>query len=152
MSNEQETASLPFTCFPERRLDKDFPWQVWAIGWLAILKSILWLVTAPILSKAVLSVLFYKYIIFMVPFFICGIGVWNLRRQATIGLLILCCAELLFFIIYPAVLRSFSVDSSSKLALISSALPFIFLGPLSSIFILIYTPFLFKHSNKGPDQ
>ena len=141
---------LPFNFFPERRLYMDFPWQIWAIGWLAIFKAILWAFTDQILPETVLKLLFYKYILFMFPFVICGMGVWNLRKWAASGILILCCTELVFFIIYPSLLTSFALDTSSLLSLIftaiQSVIQSVIQGPISVIFILIYTPLLFKHT------
>ena len=124
--NNNKFEQLPFSIFPERRLYEDFPWQIWAIGILCLLKSVVWLATDPLLSEEVLYVLFYKYLLFIIPLIVFGIGVWNLRKWATIGLTILCIVELLFYIIYPVSLKSFYVGTSSLPALVFSAILFIF--------------------------
>ena len=148
MNNDDKLEQLPFVIFPERRLYEDFPWQIWAIGLLVILKSVLWFMTAPLLPENILHVLFYKYLIFAFPLLIFGIGVWNLRKWAVRGLLYISLLELLFFIFYPESLKSFSVGSASLLELIFSTFLFLVNGPISDVFILINIPLLFRHSGK----
>jgi hypothetical protein len=156
IDKDREMEQLPFSFFPERRLYEDYPWQIWLIGWLAIFKAILWLASGPVLPESVLKILFYKYIIFMIPFLICGIGIWNLRKWAVKGIIILCCAELVFFIIYPGTLTYFAIDTTSLFSLlftlIFTAVSFLIHGPISGIFILICSPVLFKYSGEYSHQ
>ena len=146
MNNKQDTKSLAFTIFPEARLSQDFPWPIWVVGWLAILKALLWLATEPVLPQAMLMVMFYKYLLFLIPMLICGIGVWNLRKWAMWGIITLSALELIFFILYPASLKSMALDNTSLLTQLFSAGSFIISGFISDIFIFISAPILLKHS------
>lgn len=146
MNKEQNTKPFSFTLFPEFRLSKDFPWQIWTIGWLAILKALLWLATEPVLPEAILMIVFYKYLIFMIPLLVCGIGVWNLRKWGAWGMIFLSIAELLFFILFPASLRSMALDNTSFLSLLFTMGAFLLNGPISDIFVLVSVPILLKHS------
>lgn len=151
MNNNDNIEQSSDSEFLDRRLDLDFPWQAWIIGLLSIVKAVLWLVTEPpILSEEVLHILFYKYSIAALPFIIFGMGAWNLKKWAAQGILILCIAELLFFVFYPTSFYTFPVDTTSILSLIFSALVFLINGPASDAFILICLPTLYKHSGKKP--
>ncbi|MBN1848664.1 MAG: hypothetical protein JW932_08775 [Deltaproteobacteria bacterium] len=146
MNQEQDEKRVPFTLFPDSRLLMDYPWQIWAIGWLAILKALLWLATEPVLPETILMILFFKYLFFMVPLLVCSIGLWNLRKWGAWGMIILSVAELSFFIVYPASLRSMALDNTSFLSLVFTMGAFVLNGPISDIFILISAPVLLKHS------
>jgi hypothetical protein len=145
----QKIRPFPFAVFPEQRLSKDYPWQIWAVGWIAILKALLWLATEPVLPEIILKITFYKYLLFMIPLIICGIGVWNMRRRAILGIIIVCVAELIFFILYPASLHSMALDDTSLLSLLFTAGAFIINGFISDIFILICAPIMLKHSKSS---
>lgn len=146
MKDVQKIKPFPFSLFPEQRLSKDYPWQIWAVGWIAILKALLWLATEPVLSEIILKIVFYKYLLFMIPLIICGVGAWNMRRKAALGLIIVCVAELIFFIMYPGSLRSMALNDTSLLSLLFTAGAFIINGFISDIFILICAPIMLKHS------
>jgi hypothetical protein len=147
MNKKQDIKALSFALFPEARLSLEFPWQVWTVGWLAILKALLWLATEPVLSESILMIVFYKYLLFMIPLLICGIGVWNLRKWGAWGIITLSILELLFFILYPSSLRSMALDNTSLLSLLFTLGGFILNGPICDIFILVTAPALLKHSN-----
>jgi hypothetical protein len=146
MNKEPDTNPLPFTVFPEIRLSQEFPWQIWTIGWLAILKALLWLATEPVLPETILMIVFYKYLLFMIPLLICGIGVWNLKKWGARGIITLAILEFVFFILYPSSLRSMALDTTSFLSLLFTLGAFLLNGPISDIFILISAPILLKRS------
>ena len=154
MNNNDNIEQSSDSEFPDRRLDLDFPWQAWIIGLLSIVKAVLWLVTEPpTLPLEVLQILFYKYSIAALPFIIFGIGAWNLKKWAAHGILILCIAELIFFVFLPtSIYTTFPVDTTSILSLIFSALVYMINGPASDAFILLCLPALYKHSGKQPKQ
>jgi hypothetical protein len=118
----------------------EFPWQVWAVGWLAIFKAFLWLATDPTLVSPTAERLAAKFLITMIPFAVLGLGVWNLKKWAVWGIIALCAADLLFFIIFPEASRA--VMSSGFWGI--SIVLLLFNGPPGDILILIASPVLVK--------
>jgi len=134
-----------FVILPAWRMYKDFPWQIWAVGWLAIFKAVIWLSTSPNCPDPMIKLLTIKFLICMVPFIILGIGVWNLRKWAVWGIILLCIADVAFFVIkYEA--SACIMGNSFWLLAVTLIL---FNGPLGSVLILIATPSLLKHSGKN---
>ena len=140
--NENQTS---FIILPDWRMYKDFPWQIWAVGWLAIFKAVIWLSTSPNCPDPVLNTLTIKFLVCMVPFIIFGIGIWNLRKWAVWGIILLSIAELIFFIIFQ---KATGCIMGNSFWLLTVTL-MLFNGPLGSILILIATPCLLKHSGKN---
>ena len=119
-------------------MHEDFPWQIWAVGWLAIFKAILWLAYDPNLPPSILRLLAYKYTLGMLPLFICGIGVWNFRRWAVWGLIGIAVANLAFFLINPKVFSGVIVNSEVFIySVVLSAIVLLCNGPIGDILILI---------------
>jgi hypothetical protein len=139
-----------FKILPPARMLIGYPWQLWAVGWLAIFKGILWLAYEPNLPDAQLTVLGYKYLIGMLPFLICGFGVWNLRRWAVWGLIALSVLDLAFLLLNLHFFNSFYVHSEVKLySIILTSIVLLCNGPVGDILILIAVPVLFKHTRKA---
>jgi hypothetical protein len=124
---------------------KDFPWQIWAVGWLAIFKAVIWLSTSPNCPNSMLKLLTVKFLVCMVPFIVLGVGVWNLKKWAIWGIILLCTADLVFFIIFHEALSCIMGDTFWLLA----AILMIFNGPVGNVLILIAAPCLLKHSGKS---
>jgi hypothetical protein len=122
----------------------DFPWQVWAVGWLAIFKAFLWLATDPVLPSPAAERLAAKFLLTMIPFLVLGIGVWNLRKWAVWGIIALCIADLLFFIVWPDASRYLMGSGFWGL----SILLLVFNGAPGDILILIAAPVLLKSAGK----
>lgn len=138
-----------FRFFPPERMYREFPWPIWAVGWLALFKAFLWLSYEPVQSGSLLTLLGIKYLLNMIPMAIFAIGVWNLRKWAMWGLIILSGANLLFFIIYPQSLNAVLVESEVYIySIILSFITLLCNGPLGDIFILIVSPIMLKHANK----
>jgi hypothetical protein len=136
-----------FQIFPSDRMDTGFPWEIWAVGWLAFFKAILWISYQPDLAEALLHRLGTKYLVELLPLVVCGIGIWNQKRWAVWGLIIVAVADLIFFVVYPEALRSVVINSEVPLySVILSAIAWVFNGPLGDVLILISSPLLFKHS------
>ena len=134
-----------FRIFPVERMHADFPWQIWAVGWLAIFKAILWLAYDPNLPDSILRLLAYKYTLGMVPLIVCGIGVWNFRRWAVWGLMGVAVASLAFLLINPQLFSGLLVKSEVFFySVVLSAIVMICNGPLGDIFILIAAPAMLK--------
>jgi hypothetical protein len=131
---------------------EDFPWQIWTVGWLAIFKAILWFAYDPNLPEPVLSLLAYKFTFGMLPTIVFGIGVWNLRRWAVWGILLVATANLLFLIINPQIFNGFLVQSEVFIySVVLSAIVLVCNGPVGDIFILIAAPVMLKITRQDKD-
>ncbi|MDM8516280.1 hypothetical protein QUF76_08790 [Desulfobacterales bacterium HSG16] len=136
-----------FKFFPQSRMSKEFPLSAWIIGWIAIYKAFLWLATDPNVADAnILVIAGYKYLFFMIPFLLFGIGIWNLRKWAVWGIAAASVADLLFFLVYHPAFTTLQVDVTSSLARILTLIMVGINGPVSDILILVSIPFLIKHS------
>ena len=132
--------------FPRERMYRDYPWQLWAIGWLAIFKALWWLASQPVLPDYILQVLGYKYLIGMVPLFICGVGIWHRKRWAFWGLVAIALAHLVFFFIQRDTLQAYVVRTEFPgLSPILSLLALLFNGPLGDVLILLGFPSMRKY-------
>jgi len=135
--------------FPPARLNPEYPWTAWALGWLAFFKAFLWLAWEPVQPDAVLRLLAYKFTLGMVPLLIFGVGVWNLRKWALWGLIIAALADLAFFGIYHQTLKAVVVDSEVYIyTLILSVVTLLCNGPLGDLVILAAAPGLLKQVEK----
>lgn len=148
----QSDPGIPrFRFFPNWRMESGFPWQIWAAGWLAVVKALLWMSTDPVVPSPLAGFLTAKFLIAMIPFLLLGIGVWNLRRWAAWGLMIAAIADLAFFIVFPGAWRFLTGGSFWGLAVVL----LIFNGPIGNILILLTAPFLLKTAGRyellGPD-
>ena len=136
-----------FRIFPVERMYEDYPWQIWAVGWLAIFKAFLWLAYEPNLPDSILRLLGYKYMLGMLPLLIFGVGVWNFRRWAVWGIISVSVAGLIFLIINPQIFSGFMVRS--EVLVYSTLLSMIVLicnGPIGDILILIAAPVMIKQT------
>lgn len=135
---------LKFALLPGWRMEYDFPWILWALGWLSIFKGVLWLSSDPVVVPLLARVLAAKFLLTMVPFVVFGIGVWNLRRWATVGLLALAVIDLLFYLVFPASITVMVGESFWGLA----AVLLVFNGPAGDVLILLAAPALWKHTGR----
>lgn len=137
-----------------QRLYTDYPWPVWAIGWIAMLKAFVWLGSEPAsLPDNQLVLMGYKYILFMLPFLICGIGAWNMKKWAAWGLIFLAAADLLFYLVSPADQASLALNRTSSVAYTFSMTVFVINGPPTSVAMLFLAPSLLRHvkpSSRAP--
>jgi hypothetical protein len=138
--------------FPAERMNTDYPWTLWAIGWLGIFKAILWLAYEPALPEAVLRLVGWKYVLGALPLLICGVALWKRRRWAAWGLAILAAADLIFLAVLPASMQAYLVDSEVFLfSILLSAVVQVCSGPLGSVLILCGVPAMFRNTRKsGP--
>lgn len=131
--------------FPAERMHEDFPWQMWAVGWLAIFKAIIWFAYDPNLPDSTLRLLAYKYTLSMLPLIICGIGVWNLRRWAVWGIIAIAIASLAFLLINPQTFSGSLIKSEVQMySVILTAVVMVGNGPVGDVFILIAAPAMLK--------
>lgn len=135
---------LPFAVIPGWRLETYFPWIPWTVGWLAIFKGVLWLSSDPVVTPALAGALTWKFILTLVPFVVFGIGVWNLRRWAAIGLIAVAAVDLLFYLVFPASIGVMAGGGFWALA----AILLVFNGPAGDVLILLAAPSLLKHSGR----
>ena len=136
-----------FSVFPSERMDPEYPWTIWAAGWLALFKAFLWLAYEPVQDPSVLHILGIRFLLNIVPLFIFGIGVWNLRRWAAWGLIIVSIANLVFFIVYPQSLNAVVVQSEVYIySIILSFITLLCNGPLGDFLILCAAPSMLKYT------
>lgn len=134
--------------FPSERMESEFPWTIWAVGWLAIFKAFLWLAYEPVQQESVLKLMGIKFLLNTIPLVVCAIGVWNLKKWAVWGLIALAAANLIFFIANPQTLNAVLVVSEVKIySIILSFITLLCNGPLGDFFILCAAPSMLKHAN-----
>ena len=86
--------NLPsFKLAPVWRSYTDFPWYVWALGWIAILKASVWFFLEPAAPQPEMV---WKCLLMALPYLIMASGVWNLKRWAIAGLAVLGAVDLVF--------------------------------------------------------
>ncbi|MGD8256344.1 MAG: hypothetical protein PVG70_15540 [Desulfobacterales bacterium] len=136
-----------FRYFPPERMYANFPWTIWAVGWLALFKAFLWLAYEPVQTEAVLKLLGYKYTLNVVPLVIFGFGIWNLRRWAVWGIIAISIANLIFFVVYPQTIYAVVVESEVFIySILLSLITLLCNGPLGDFLILCAVPSMLKHT------
>ena len=132
--------------FPSERMDPEYPWTIWAVGWLAIFKAFLWLAYEPVQEESILRLLGAKFLLNSIPLVILAIGVWNRKKWAVWGLIVLSVVNLIFFIVNPQTLNAVLVVSEVRIySIILSFLTLLCNGPLGDIFILCAAASMLKH-------
>ena len=132
--------------FPSERMDPEYPWTIWAVGWLAIFKAFLWLAYEPVQAESILRLLGTKFLLNTIPLVIFAIGVWNRKKWAVWGLIALSVVNLIFFIVNPQTLNAVLVESEVRIySIILSFLTLLCNGPLGDIFILCAAASMLKH-------
>ena len=142
---KKEESALPrFRFFPNWRMDPGFPWPIWSVGWLAVIKALLWVSSNPVVPEPLATYLFAKFAVAMIPFLVLGVGLWNLRKWAAWGLIVAAAADLAFFIVFPNAWRFLTAGSFWALA----ALLLVFNGPIGNVLILAAGPVLLKTAGR----
>lgn len=139
-----ENKSPEITLFPEERLSPYFPFQLWAIGWLGILKSCIWIFTDPAGLQEPLTVMGIRYLIMTTPFFIFSVGIFNKKKWAVWGIGVTAILEILFFLAFRETLSTLVLDHLTTVNLIFSVVIFIINGPMSDVLILVTVPFILR--------
>jgi len=134
--------------YPDDRMHPAYPWSLWAVGWLLILKAFVWLSTEPNVADGILEILGYKYLLFMVPSLVFGLGIWRKKKWAVWGALIISLLELVFFFGFPDTLQSLQLDHTSPLLLVFSAGLFCLNGPVSDVVAVIAVPLMVAQLRK----
>jgi hypothetical protein len=132
-----------FRIFPSERMSVNFPWQVWAVGWLCIFKGIIWLAYEPNMSANLLS-------LGMLPLIICGIGIWNLRKWAVWGAVAFCAVNLIIFFFTPQAFSAMVVKSEVIIwSILLSTVTLLCNGPLGDLLVILVAPTFLRHTKKG---
>jgi peptidoglycan/LPS O-acetylase OafA/YrhL len=135
---------------PAERMNVDYPWSLWAIGWLAIFKAVLWLAYEPVLPEAILRLVGWKYLLGAVPMLICGVALWRRRRWAAWGLAVLAAADLVLIVVVPPTLQAYLVDSEVMIfSILLSAVVLVCGGPVGDVLILCGVPAMFRNTRKA---
>jgi len=138
-----------FRIFPSERMSVEFPWQIWAVGWLCIFKGIIWLAYEPNLAGNLLSFFGAKYLLQMLPLIIFGIGIWNRRRWAVWGAVAVCAINLIIFFFTPQAFSAMLVKSEVIIwSVLLSGITLICNGPLGDLLVLLAAPHLLKNIKK----
>ena len=88
-----------------------------------------------------------RFLLNVVPLFIFAIGVWNLKKWAVWGLIIVSIANLAFFIINPQALNAVVVQSEVYFySIVLSFFTLLCNGPLGDVLILCAVPVMLKHT------
>jgi hypothetical protein len=136
--------------FPAERMNTDYPWSLWAMGWLAIFKAVLWLAHEPALAEAVLRLVGWKYLLEALPLLVCGVALWRRRRWAAWGLTALAVADLVFLAVMPASLQAYLVDSEvAVFSILLSGVVLVCGGPLGNLLILGAVPAMFRNTRNA---
>jgi len=136
--------------FPAERMNTDYPWPLWAIGWLAVFKAVLWLAYEPVLPETVLRWVGWKYLLGSLPLLIFGVSLWRRRRWAAWGLAVMAVADLIFLAVLPASLHAYLVDSEVVVfSVLLSAVVLLCGGPLGDVLILCGIPAMFRNTRKA---
>jgi hypothetical protein len=130
-------------------METEFPWIIWAVGWLALLKAFIWMAYEPIEPLNTLQLLAYKNLLNIIPLVVFTIGVWNLRKWAVLGMLLVAIGNLIFFIVYPQTLTAAMVHSEVRLyTTVLSSITLVCNGPVGDILILCAGPVMLKHAKQ----
>jgi hypothetical protein len=126
-------------------METEFPWIIWAVGWLAFLKAFIWLAYEPVEPANVLQLVAYKNLLNIIPLIIFGIGVWNRRKWAVLGILLVAVGNLIFFIVNPQTLNAVMVQSEVRFyTMILSSVTLLCNGPVGDFLILCAAPGMWK--------
>ena len=140
-------AKNDFRIFPSERMHVDFPWQIWAVGWLCIFKGILWLAYEPNLSDSLMTFFGMKYLLQLLPMIIFGIGIWNKRSWAVWGAAAIGALNLILFFVTPQAFGAMVVKSEVFIwSVLLSSITLLCNGPIGDLLVLIATPILLKHT------
>jgi hypothetical protein len=138
-----------FRIFPSERMRVDFPWQIWAVGWLCIFKGIIWLAYEPNLSDNLINFFGVKYLLQIVPLIVFGVGIWNKRRWAVWGAAAICLLNLILFFLTGNALNAMVVKSEVLIwSVLLSSITLLCNGPVGDLLVLIATPTLLKHTKQ----
>jgi hypothetical protein len=141
---------MSFKIFNPDRMHPEFPWSLWAIGWLAVFKAILWLAYEPAVNEVYLRLVGWKYLLGAVPFLVCGVGLWRRERWAAYGLSILAFVDLALLFWMPKSVNAYLVESEVFLfSVILSAVVMVCGGPVGDLLILCASPALFRNTRKN---
>ena len=139
-----------FRIFPSERMRVDFPWQIWAVGWLCIFKGIIWLSYEPNLPDNLITFFGLKYLLQILPLIIFGSGIWNRRRWAVWGAAAICALNLILFFFTPEALSATVVKSEVVIwSILLSVITLVCNGPLGDLLVLIATPTVLKYTKKN---
>lgn len=140
---------MKLNLLPPDRMQTDYPFTLWAIGWLAVFKAFLWLAYEPVLPQAILRFVGLKYLLGALPLFVCAVGLWNRKRWAAWGLGLLAACDLLSLFYMPRSLYAYLIESEVLIfSVLLSAVALLCSGPLGNLLILVAAPALIKHTRR----
>lgn len=136
---------------PPERMNTDFPWLLWAVGWLGVLKAVLWLAYEPAAAAVVLRLMGIKYLLGAPLLIVCAVALWHRKRWAVWGLAAAAVAGLVLLLIEPRGLYACLVDAeTAAFSVLLSAVVLVCAGPVGDVLILAATPALLKLTRRTP--
>ncbi len=136
---------------PPERMNTDYPWLLWAVGWLGILKAVLWLAYEPVIPEPVLRLMGLKYLLSAPLLIVCAVALWHRKRWAVWGLAASALAGLLLLLVVPRSLYACLVDSEvAAFSVLLSAVVLVCAGPVGDVLILCATPALLRLTRRTP--
>jgi len=139
-----------FQIFPSDRMSPNFPWKVWAVGWLCIFKGIIWLAYEPNMPANLLSFFGYKSLLEMLPLIICGIGIWNMRKWAVLGAAAACAINIAIFFFTPQAFSAMMIKSEAIIwSVLLSSVSLLCNGPVGDLLVILATPTVLKAAKKN---
>lgn len=133
-SNVTHTPTLKL--FPASRLAASFPWPIWALGWIALTKALLWIFVTDTHNPPLLA----KYLLMTVPCLLLCVGIWNLRKWAFWGLVLVCLVDLASHFILPnGFMMTDATPGGTRVVLYSTVINFIS-GPITDAAAIVLLP------------
>lgn len=150
MDNGGQPHSLFFLA-PAWRSYKSFPWYVWGAGWIAILKATVWVFFEPVDFNAML---YWKCLVFSLPFLVFASGVWSLKKWAITGVAVLAVIDLLILI--SGVIPGESLISSTEFLqrpTVEDLMTFLYVGVFicgraGDVALIIAAPYILRYRKK----
>lgn len=137
--------SFNLKLFPYERMYEDqwYPWSIWVLGWVCILKSLFWIFSSRgFYSETVFpAIMPIKYVISMVILLVLSQGVFNLRIWARNLLLIVCISDLFIHFVFPEFIPSRKEGLGTLILEFGS-------GPIGDVIIFFFLGLSWKHFGK----
>ncbi len=134
--------------FPHERLYQEpwYPWPVWALGWVSIIRAIAWIFSERGLyaTTPFPSVLPVKYILFLVLLLTISKGIFGFRTWARNALLVISLLDLFFYLLIPAFTPSTARGMSGFIFEYAS-------GPFGDLLTLILLGMAWRHFGRDDD-
>lgn len=135
--------------FVEQKVNHDYPWGIWAMGWISMIKAFLWVFEDSRgiinhIGPTLIKIPIIKCTLFPILFIVLSIGTWNLRLWAKKGLVYLCAVDIILdFILllggYPVLEDMYT---GNPISMLFFQVKDVFMSPVGSMAGSIFIIFL----------